>query len=882
MQELEGGSGHMHDGVPSMEGGMTRHLWLLTCVLSLGACGDSSPDLGPLADAGDIDINVEDMGAADAPDVATDLPAADAGPDDVSSDSGPLQPNNLPIPFEPRWAESCPAGTVDDNEGPCATEAPRPPVWDCEAAEGWATTLIHGIEVCDAPTPPETCPSGSYPSVTSNECLPIGTECPGSAWLSEAAVRELAPGFDGAEFISVGSGPGADYPDVESALEATDGEVLIALAAEPFEGGIALDGRRVALVGACVSQSIIGGSDSEFLIVGDGELALANLSLAEDSQAVRTEGSSLSLRHVHARRSASTGVDAEASDITVDTVWFEGRGGEGYWEARVLELDESGLVGTDLSITDIASEGIRAARSATVVVDRILLQGRAGIDGNMGIHVDLGADARLSTAIADRFSQGAFSVSYGFLGVDRAAVRRLSGGDSVDTRPAIAVAIYTGELELRHIVASDCDSRGIVLQGSSATITDSVFLEIHNRPDSEAYATFAANENGSVAAERVVISGSSHNSVSLWNAQASLTDVAISASGSAGDGVYGAGLYVTEGSEVSIERVSVLEALRFGLRATDSAVVSGTDLHIEGSPSDILALAGTASLSLDAGSAELERVTITDASSVAIFALNGAEADLTDVFVARAGDAAATTRPYTAVAVTASLRMRRVRARDIIQGFAASAVGGTLELQDFEVEPVAIGNGSQHHGVLTEATAILERGRISIGGVGAVARGAGATISITDVSFDELWQTNPYSAHGVELLDGASGVLTNVRIENARGVGIYNYGGTLDGVGISISQVAENVEGHAHGVLTYDGRTSLRDVDVRGAPGIGVGFARSASGSINGVAVQDAGVCLAGPDAAAWVSEEAATVNQCLEVAREVLGISRPSIAREI
>jgi len=133
------------------------------------------------------------------------------------------------------------------------------------------------------------------------ECLRVGTECPDGAFLPPDVLRALAPGFDG-DVVHLdpgaeGAGDGSrarPYASWETVMGRglASGDI-VALARGRLEAQILLP-TRVAVVGACVAETVVYGADPDLGVVeltGAGGALVTNLRLEGRDTGVWVYGS---------------------------------------------------------------------------------------------------------------------------------------------------------------------------------------------------------------------------------------------------------------------------------------------------------------------------------------------------------------------------------------------------------------------------------------------------------------------------------------------------------------------------------------------------------------------------------------------------------------
>lgn len=180
--------------------------------------------------------------------------------------------DTLPVGSLP---SDCPSGRIVEDAGFAPGTGPCLPAmrdWNCPA--GWqpsdatldeAGEPLPGTEqtpflLCLPPESPIGCPAGTIAVAGDEACRPLGAACPSEAerWPSDAALRALAPGFDGPIVFVAPEGTGtgtrrepmslneATYP-----FSSVPTGAIIALALGDYPDLVVLDD-GVALVGSCV------------------------------------------------------------------------------------------------------------------------------------------------------------------------------------------------------------------------------------------------------------------------------------------------------------------------------------------------------------------------------------------------------------------------------------------------------------------------------------------------------------------------------------------------------------------------------------------------------------------------------------------------------
>ncbi len=344
-----------------------------------------------------------------------------AGPATASSEEGEGESAATPDPA-PEDDEGVDAeGPADDPAASTAVELPRLPDWDCpEGAQPWTVGEGESWEhsVC-RPAPTVDCPRGFMQRYGDEQCVRVGTACPDSK-PSDADVRALAPGFDGAVLRVSRPGPG---------LGSAFRSLAEAVASSPASGSIIFIGpglwseqvvisQRLAIVGSCPEDVILQGpaadsGQSTIHFVGAGGGRVANLSFGGVNGvdvAVRLEGGAPSevedvlisgarragvffmgggsggvVRNVRIDDSLGQAVGvAECQAVHVDGLQANNLGGAGVLIFNADDAEERGVRVENVRVTGVGTHGIQFSECNGSSLKRAYVSG-ANIDAVVAI-----------------------------------------------------------------------------------------------------------------------------------------------------------------------------------------------------------------------------------------------------------------------------------------------------------------------------------------------------------------------------------------------------------------------------------------------------------------------------------------------------------------
>ncbi|MCC7535265.1 MAG: hypothetical protein IT379_03585 [Deltaproteobacteria bacterium] len=656
----------------------------------------TTPDLGT-SDGGETDGGALDSGS----DASDAEPPPEAGPDAPPSDASlrpPIESPSVPAPpeaatvdwltstdYETAVAASPVIGAVDPpSMGPCA---PWPEV-----------TETDGLVICEPfPGGRDSClgaESAHFPGESA--CSTVGTACPASGrWADVTAggatvvfVRRGAAGGNGTE--------ASPYGTIAAALASlgTASPAVVALDGATFAESIELP-PGVTLWGACPAQTIIAppaGMRAVHLLSGSGGLRNLTVSQGTTDEAVVAEsGSSLTLDAVVVRGGGHQIVAHGGSVLGTNVIARDAVRASDAAQGTAIVAREGGTVAlTRAALTSAARHAVALGRGSVTLTDvSILRTGAEGIYvGDFSV-VDSVLTAR--RVVIEETGLGAlFSNSGGLtFDLDRVVVRDCNGGFFIlsgagpsvvlsrilieDTPGGIGLAMPTRltdvvmrdvdgaclgawntfdyELtrlrfercsqfgirtwELSRMIANDVDVRDV----GSASVRGAA-IEVTQGPDAT---------GGSLRLRDAHVSGTHGVGVDIHTplADATLTDVVVEGTRS-GPMNEGYGIRASDGAELTLDGVSVIDSERAGVAAGNASVeaplpgrplgaVSLTNVAIHARAS---ATTGARACIVAADGAHVsgEGVVCTEASGTAISVMgDGSQLELDDLVVTDVG-----------------------------------------------------------------------------------------------------------------------------------------------------------------------------------------------------------------------------------------------------
>lgn len=240
---------------------------------------------------------------------------------------------------------------------PARVGASQPALRPCPSGWGEADDDVVGAS-CE-PWPgqkPAECPANQLIWPGEQACHPIGAPCADfAAGLPVDAIYvddDAAPGGDGRRATPF-----------RTIAEALPGAQTIALARGSYAGPLVLPA-RVALIGACPSETVLRGSSAAPVLTLSGSATIAGLRLEGGATSLSAEGGSLRLRELWLSGAAGAGLTIGlGTDAHLEDVAIRGSGGAG------LVIRSAAVVGRRLSIQGATATGVDAVSAALTLSD---------------------------------------------------------------------------------------------------------------------------------------------------------------------------------------------------------------------------------------------------------------------------------------------------------------------------------------------------------------------------------------------------------------------------------------------------------------------------------------------------------------------------------
>ncbi|MFH1810403.1 MAG: right-handed parallel beta-helix repeat-containing protein [Pseudomonadota bacterium] len=716
-------------------------------------------------------------------------------------------------------------------EAPAAPTLPTLGDWTCAA--GWQAVAAYSLDdderravrsephsICEPVTPPTTCAAGQLPALGSALCEELGDGCPADGWPQDlptsGSILFVQAGASGGD----GSSRDRPFGTIAAALaQAVNGDTVV-LAAGTYTEAVVIS-RAVTLRGACARDVILeapSASDTRGTVelTGAGGSVLRDLTITgprvglwilNNSDVVRVQG-------VHVRQARSIGV-------------FASDGGHGLLHRVRVEdtqADDLGEMG----------RGVQVRTAGQLRLERCTVEHNRDV----GITVS-GASCRLDlvdSVVRDtqpQTSDGAWGLGLELLSGARASLERCLLSHNRNT--GIASADTGTVLEMLDVVIQDTQPQqnnnqygGGMECAAGATVQGQRVL---------------LQRNHAIA----LVTGGRGTTVELSDLVVRQTEARAS------DGVFGNGLSLQMGSEVTLRRAAFA-----GNRFADILASSpGSALTLE----DVLLrqtqpqqVDGTRGSGLEVNSSArvqghrllIERT----ADSGLHLSSMGTQVEIRDLTVRDSGNLDPAQHGYGVNVQTGAQvlieRARIERPRTIGLNASSSSTSLTvrdLTLADVRADPLgAFGRGLN---VQEGAYLLLERARVERAREVAVfGGGAGTTLDIRHLQVLDTQPSNSAMAEGrgVSMQDGALGWVGPARIDASREVGAFAiHAGsslTLEQTWISGTQRAL-AEPFGHGVTARDGaRLDLLGCAVVHNANVGVAYA-NASGRVIGTRIAD-------------------------------------------
>ncbi len=617
--------------------------WVLAALVVLAACGDSDAGVDAAVDAGDAGLGVA--------------------------------PPAIP------WFDE---GTSPVTLTPCP--------------EGWRT--VDDLDPAECrPYPesgPATCDEGEAHFPGEAGCRPIGEACPSGDY--SAAL----PTTGTIVYVRAGAASGGDgsmaspYAALSEVPWPSLGDgTTVALARGTYEGTLPLKA-GVRVMGACVAETIVTGISAPVRSV---------ISVT------------------------SSGAEAVVSNLTV-----RGAAQQGAYvdSGRSLRLD--GVLFDELYLVGVAATG---AGTSVTVMDFVVKDTIAGMAEALGVGLSIAGGAHLDAArivISGSAETGIFADDAGtVVTLSDAAIVDATGLPNGTRGRAVNVR-FGGHFEARRTwMANNLDIAMIVgVDGAEAVLEDVVIEGVReNARDGTSGRGLAAQDGAKVTATRVVVA--EHDELGVFmsdpGTEVTLRHVVVRDGRGRDDGVYGRGIAMTDGPALDAENLAVLRNLETGVMVANNGaratlrdtLIADTGVEIASSSS------GRGLIAQNGGILDVARVVVIRNHELGFFvAGDGAEATLEDVVIAdtyarpdgRGGLGLITqalghttgarvqirgAREHGVLAIGGAVELDDVSIHDVQEaecsastcaelsfGYGAAAVGGTLDLNRFDIAQVEL------------------------------------------------------------------------------------------------------------------------------------------------------------------------------------------------
>ncbi len=443
----------------------------------------------------------------------------------------------------------------------CSSDAPA-----ASSADGGDGCLVgekrNEVGKCSLVLPPSTCAPGTMPRMGERECQPVGfSACAAgfvadeSGWGCREVVSAVActgatrdalgrtdcapigdcgapfPPADARLFVSA-TGPldATHFRSIESAAVASRPGDVIAVDTGIYRESVQID-RTTTIVGRCAEKVILDGSDPSIKTPGliiDAQTTVRGMTVRKFPSGAQLSAG-LVVEDSVFDGNYDVGIYSEGKAITAKVVRSVIRNtvSRDYPTAFGIDL----ALGTTLELTDSAI--VNSAGGNIIVVP-----------GNM-IHIT-------SSVIRDGAADTKGSGGYGLNG---------QGGSATIERSALLHNADTGVRSYK---------------GASITITDSVIRSTQVGELGRGYGLVAAN-GATVEAARVNIVDTQGVGVVVQGSTGTLTDSVVRAQGSVLDGDFGDGVYVFGGAKATITNTAIVDNARQGVASFDKGTETTLD-----------------------------------------------------------------------------------------------------------------------------------------------------------------------------------------------------------------------------------------------------------------------------------------------------------------
>jgi hypothetical protein len=663
-----------------------------------------------------------------------------------------------PVPVDAGLAIATPAA-------PAAPVEAVSPSWTCPA--GWRVIELDGLLSCD-PWPMgahRECPTGSAHFPGTADCAPLGTPCS-----DDTLYATDLPTDRSVLYVASGAAPGgigsleAPFGTIGDAIAAAAAGTVIAIAKGRFEEQVTV-GAGITLWGACPEETRLVHLDtntgSGTVIIAGDDAAVRNLSIQGENVALVSTGRG-EVHGVAIEDSAVVGwavlegasVRASRVSIRATRSTSDGRYGRG------LHVGESTLEGTHFEIVGNreAALVVEQATSTVALTDVVLSRTEPRTsDGLLGGAVGMrdGATVTLERfAIESNHHDGVLASGAGTQLVLRDGVLR-------DTAPPPTAGPYGSGLfatsgarvEIARARFERNTAGGILAQdeGTLVAAEDVWLAEGEARPDEAGGLGIQVKDGARLELERAVLARNQAAGLVVGaRATADIRDVSIHDTRSSPDGSDGRGVSVESGGHLTASRMHVVDSREHALFVKASTAIVRDlivrDTRVEASSGQF----GRAVGAIEGATLTVERAVLERSHEVGVF-VHGAttEAELSDIVVSGGAptseDSLGPAALATGVAATyeGHLRLTRAAVREVgLMGIQARGAAATIVLTDVTVTDLAghqadgtFGHGIQaeHGGLISATTVSVERAR----GAGVVAIGTDARIEATDIRVEE-------------------------------------------------------------------------------------------------------------------------------------------------
>ncbi len=343
----------------------------------------------------------------------------------------------------------------------------------------------------------------------------------------------------------------------------------------------------------------------------------------------------------------------------------------------------------------------------------------------------------------------------------------------IDPSPRVGVYVVGTDATIEDVATTGTALAGIWVDQGPVSVRNVVTRDVHFFQGSHWGSAIEIEYGATMTLDHVVVDGAAYNGVFAdVGSTIVATDLVVR-------GSHYSGLYVQAGSTLTVTRGVVLEAVGFGVALTGQAHFGATDLVIDGVALDDPG-SGTGIYVEDASHATLTRAHILHHAHLGLaLGQTGTDVTLTDALVEQSGTGDNGTGIFAVMG--GALHATRVHVdHTTTAGVYLSDTGTSLDGTDLVVrgtrgEPID-GLGGNALLLFDGASAMLSRVRLEDARLVSFALGGvGTTAVVSDLTIAD---TGPQDADGhfgraVELQDGASLQLTRAILERNRNAGFF-------------------------------------------------------------------------------------------------------------